>query len=207
MGENERISGHVKGAAVHELLVWYEHELGRDRLTEAVQRVPLELRSKLGLDFGRDSLGILTSRWYDSEAMFSLLDVVGTGLGAAERIAVGERAADAVIRKTLRGVYRVLFSWLATPERYASFAERLWRSYYDTGTMAVVSVGERAVCTIRDWRSHSQLGCEMNRAAAMAIYRAMGCAGVTTRREACVGEGASECRFVTTWQGRGKPPR
>lgn len=207
MGENEPISGHVKGAAVQELLIWYEHELGRARLAEAVQRVPEELRRKLDLDFARDSLGILTSRWYDSAAMFSLLDVVGMGLGPAERIAVGERAADAVIRKTLHGVYRVLFGWLATPERYASFAERLWRSYYDTGTMAVVSTDEHAVCTIRDWRSHSSLGCEMNRAAAMAIYRAMGCASVTTRRECCVGEGASECRFVTTWHGRGKPPR
>jgi hypothetical protein len=199
--------GHVKGAAVRELLAWYEHELGRPRLIEAVQSVPFEDRQRLGLDFGRESLGVLTSRWYDSAMMFRLLDTVGRGLTRAERVAIGERAADAVIRQTLHGVYRVLFGWLATPERYASFAERLWRSYYDTGTMSVVSTDEVAVCTIRDWHSHTELGCEMNRAAAMAIYRAMGCTNVSTRREACVDDGASECRYVTKWQGRGAPPR
>ena len=194
------IPGRIKGAAFREFVGWYEQELGRERLLALSREIPGEMRRALDLDPARESLGILSSRWYAADAIHALLDAILAGIDADDRRDSIGRAADAVMRATLRGVYRILFEWLATPDRYARFADRLWRSYYDCGEMHVVQeTPERAVCTIRDWHSHSPQLCDMNAAAAASIYRAMSCTGVTTQRTACVAQGASECRFVTTW--------
>jgi hypothetical protein len=196
-------AGHVKGAALREFLVWLEQTYGRERLDAIARRLPHEVHAALRLDVAGRSLGVLSSRWYPADAIHALFDVVFDGLDPDERRALVDRSADAVMAATLHGVYQVLFKWLATPERYARFAERLWSSYYDTGAMRVVQASPaRAVCTITDWRSHHPAACDMNRAAAEAIYRAMGCRGVVTVRECCVTEGARECRFVTTWDAR-----
>lgn len=192
--------GRIKGAAFREFVAWCEGELGQARLVAVARELPPGVRHELALDLGRDSLGILSSRWYDAAAMHALVEVIFMEIDAGARQDATERAADAVMRSTLRGVYRILFEWLATPERYARFADRLWRSYYDSGEMRVELVrSTAAACTIRGWRAHHPRLCELNRAAASAIYRAMGCTDVTTRREACIDEGADACRFVTTW--------
>jgi len=196
-------TGHVKGAALREFLAWLEQAYGRDRLVEIARGLPASAHAALRLDVAAASLGVLSSRWYPGDAIHRLFDRVFEGLGPAERAELVDRSADAVMAATLHGVYQVLFKWLATPERYARFADRLWRSYYDTGVMHVVQNGpDMALCTITGWRSHHPAACDMNRAAAAAIYRAMGCRGVTTVRECCVADGARECRFVTTWSSR-----
>ena len=201
----EAAPGRIKGAAFREFVAWYEQELGRAQLLTLVRAIPDDLRRGLELDPDRESLGILSSRWYRADAIHALLDAVIAGIDPDQRRESIERAADAVMRATLRGVYRILFEWLATPDRYARFADRLWRSYYDSGEMHVVQeTPERAVCTIRDWGSHSAQLCDMNAAAAGSIYRAMGCTEVVARRTSCVAQGADECRFVTTW-ARAKP--
>jgi hypothetical protein len=199
----EQDRGRIKGAAFGEFLAWYQREFGRERLAATTQVIPIHVRNELELDLNRESLGILSSRWYPSDSIQILLDVIFASIEATRRSEMMERAADAVMQATLKGVYRVLFTWLATPERYARFADRLWRSYYDSGVMQVEQSGPtRAVCTVRDWHSHHPRICDINRAAAASIYRAMGCDGVVTRRECCVSDGAAECRFVTTWAAR-----
>jgi len=192
--------GRIKGAAFREFVAWCEGELGRSRLVAVARKLPSSVREGLALELDRDSLGILSSRWYDAAPMHALVEAIFMEIDARARVDSIERAADAVMRSTLRGVYRILFAWLASPERYARFADRLWRSYYDSGEMQVELVmSTTAVCTIRGWRAHHPRLCELNRAAASAIYRAMGCTDVTTRREACIDDGAEACRFVTTW--------
>lgn len=192
--------GRIKGAAFREFVAFYEQELGRARLLALVERIPSAQRQALDLAADRESLGILSSRWYEAASIHALLDAILAGLDPDHRRESIHRAADAVMQGTLRGVYRVLFEWLATPDRYARFADRLWRSYYDSGDMHVVQeTPERAVCTIRAWASHSAQLCDMNAAAAGSIYRAMGCTDVVVARSHCVAQGASECRFVTTW--------
>lgn len=202
-------AGHVKGVALREFLVWLEQTHGRERMVAVAHGLPASARDALRLDDRLPSVGVLSSRWYPAAAIHALFDSVFAGLDASARAALVDRSADAVMAATLGGVYQVLFKWLATPERYARFADRLWRSYYDTGEMSVEQIGRhRAECTITDWRSHHPAACDMNRAAAAAIYRAMGCREVVVRRVACVAEGAAECRFVTTWSSRrGEPAR
>jgi hypothetical protein len=129
----EAAPGRIKGAAFREFVAWYEQELGRAQLLTLLRSIPDDLRRELELDPARESLGILSSRWYPADAIHALLDAIIAGIDPDRRRESIERAADAVMRATLRGVYRILFEWLATPDRYARFADRLWRSYYDSG--------------------------------------------------------------------------
>lgn len=193
-------TSHVKGSAFAEFIRWYDHERGRDVLAAQVTILPVAMQQRLGLDRTKDSLGILASRWYDAEAIGSLLDAIVADAVVDERELMARHAAQAVMQRTLRGVYRVLFQWLATPERYAGFANRLWRSYNDSGEMAVDQVtSTMAICTITDWHGHHPFMCAMCRASAEVIYTEMGCKHVTCEREQCVDDGADHCRFVTRW--------
>jgi len=149
----------------------------------------------------RDSplLGVLANAWYSSSTVHALLDELTRGLGPEERVKLADRASEAVMAATLHGIYKALFRLMATPERYAKYAPRLWTTYYDSGTVTIVLSGNRAESTIRHWSAHHPFMCELNRGAARAIYRAMGCKNVHVERIACVESGAPECRFATTW--------
>jgi hypothetical protein len=193
-------NSHLKGSAFAEFIRWYERERGRDVLAAKVSILPDDMRGRLGLDPTKDSLGILASRWYDADAIAALLDAIVADAPPDQREHMARQAAHAVMQQTLRGVYRMLFQWLATPERYAGFAERLWRSYHDGGRMAVDQVTPTmAICTITDWPGHHPFMCAMCRASAEVIYTEMGCKHVICEREQCIDDGADHCRFVTRW--------
>lgn len=192
--------GRIKGAALAAFVRWYEQDRGKDELRSRITALPGTLVLELGLDEHDGALGILASRWYDCRAIGVLLDAIVSGLNEQEVARVADTAAQAVMQQTLRGVYRMLFEWLATPERYAKHCNRLWSSYHDTGTMRVEQPEPTtAVCTISGWSGHHAVVCAMCRASAEAIYREMGCSNVTTARELCVGAGDPTCTFVTRW--------
>lgn len=195
------VHGRLKGAAFAEFVRWYASEHGNDALAERIAVLPATLQLELGLDRNEATLGILASRWYDCRAIGVLLDAIVADAGREEYLALADGASAAIMRSTLRGVYRLLFEWLATPQRYARFCDRLWRSYHDTGTMQVEHDGPtRAICTIRAWSGHHPFVCAMCRSSAEVIYREMGCRNVHTERECCVAQGAESCRFVTQWE-------
>lgn len=193
------IPGRLKGAALAAFLSWYEDEHGADALAARIAPLPATLLLELGLD-RRESLQILASRWYDCRAIGVLLDAIVADASAAEFERLANAAAQAVMGSTLRGVYQLLFSWLATPERYARHCNRLWTSYHDTGTMRIEHTRGEAVCSISNWSGHHPLLCAMCRASAEVIYREMGCERVQTLRECCVADGGQACRFVTRWR-------
>ena len=154
------------------------------------------------LDTRELTLGVLTSDWYPAEQVHALLDEIARGKSEAaiNDLAVG--ASGAIMRSTLRGLYRVLFEWMATPERYAKYAPKLWSTYYDSGEVSVELLSDRltAVAIVSNWRSHHPLMCELNRGAALEIYAAMGCRDVTNERAQCVSRGDPHCRFITRWR-------
>jgi hypothetical protein len=59
--------------------------------------------------------------------------------------------------------------------------------------------GLSADCTIHNWSGHHPFVCDMNIAAATAIYQAMGQKRVSTQRVACIAEGGPLCRYITSW--------
>jgi hypothetical protein len=95
----------------------------------------------------------------------------------------------------------VLFESMATAERYARFAPKLWQSDSDSGTLDVALTSDMlgAISTVKGWRGHHRLMCEPNRGAAVEIYAAIGCRAVTCERAVCVDRGEADCRFVTRW--------
>ena len=188
----------MKGAAFRELLRWYRNEYGTDALQDALNR--LEPQDRDSFDPSDEFLGVFTTRWYDARLVHHLIDALVEPIVVDQRSAMAHAAAHAVMNRTLRGIYRVLFDWMATPARYAKYADKLWQSYYDSGEFVVRMPDEQsAICTIRDWEAHHRFICDLNRGAAAAIYEAMGCEDVVVTRQACIEDGDAECRFRTTW--------
>ena len=187
---------------MREFLLHAEATLPRERLDAAIAR--FAGRGDHGFDRARPAFGVVASRWYDAGQLHALLDALVESLEPAARERLIQGGARAVMDATLRGIYKLLFDWMATPDRYARFAPKLWASYYDGGTFLVEPLDPHAArCTICGWHSHHPVICELNRAAAAAIYEAMGCRGVTVERQRCLGDGDACDEFITRWQPRG----
>ena len=195
--------GRVRGSAFREFVFWYGQVHGQARLDAIALASGLPLTTSR-LTLGAPALGILPSRWYPVAVVHALLDRMIEGVSIDDRRTMATEGARHVMGATLRGVYRVLFEWIATPARYARFAGRLWASYYDSGEVKVVldEDGRAAVCTVTRWAAHHPFMCELNLAAATEIYAAMGCRGVHTVRSRCVDDGDDDCCFTTRWTGR-----
>jgi len=192
--------GRIKGAAFKEFVLWYEHRVGPEAFGSRVSN--LEGWMKRELDVALPGLGIHDSTWYEARTVHRLLDLLTDGMSPGQRHAFALQGSHHVMDVTLRGVFRILFGWIATPDRYAAFGQRLWSSYYDSGDFQIVLMpeGGGAVATIRNWATHHPFICDINRGASIAIYKAMKCQDVSCIRHACVADGADECRFVTRWQ-------
>jgi len=192
-------AGRIKGAALRQFLIWYHGKVGERVFAERFAGLAPDVASRL--DAGAEALGIVASQWYDCHLIHGILDALTAGMSAAETNALTVEGSQAVMDYTLRGLYRSLFEWMANPKRYARHGRKIWSTYYDSGDFSIESdeAARQAVCTIRDWSSHHPILCDMNRGASTAIYRAMGLPNAQCVREACVGGGAGECRFVTTW--------
>ena len=189
-------SGRIKGAAFREFVRWYGEARGAPALRDAAERG----RVTALLDPDHPALGVVPSIWYEAEVVHRLLDAMTAGLSGTELRELADDGSAAVMRQTLRGVYRVLFNWMANPARYAKYGPRLWDAYYDSGVFSIQMASDRcAISRIRDWETHHPFICELNRGAARAIYGAMGCRGVRVERQACIDRGDAECRFCTTW--------
>lgn len=192
--------GRIKGAAFREFIAYYRTTYGAPELKALVEALPAVHRREL--DPNDPVLGVLTSEWYPAELVHALLDEIARGKSEAALRELTSKASVAIMRATLRGLYRMLFEWMATPERYAKYAPKLWAAYYDSGEVAVELLpdGLTALSTTRNWRSHHPVICELNCGAGVEIYGAMGCREVTNERAQCVSRGDPYCRFVTRWR-------
>lgn len=191
--------GRIKGAAFREFVAYYRATYGATALAAHVRAMPERLAQEL--DESDPVLGLLASQWYDAEVVHALLDEIARDKSEAALRELAAGASSAVMRATLRGLYRVLFEWMATPERYARYGPKLWSSYYDSGEMVteLMADGRGSIALVRNWSSHHPLICELNRGASVEIYAAMGCQDVACERAQCVSFGDPECRFITRW--------
>jgi hypothetical protein len=195
----ENLPSRAKGIAFKELLVWLDRKLGREKLVRAVARLPPEYQGIIILD--SPTFGILSSSWYPLPCVHRLLDGLTASMSRQERYLLAQEASRVVMDITLKGIYKAVVRAFVSPALYAKFATKLWQSYYDSGDFKVIIAedGQSADCTIRNWNGHHWFVCDMNIAAASAIYEAMGQTRVSTDRLSCTGEGAAFCRYVTRW--------
>lgn len=184
----------VKGAALAEFLRWYVRGHGRARL----DALPVAVRTALEID--PSGIGVVASTWYEAADIHALLDSIVAGLSPAERTALTVDGARATMEATLRGLYRLLFRTMMSPESYARRAQMLWDRYYDTGTMTKLAPEPGVHTTeIRDWGGHHAVLCDLHLESARFIYEAMACREVTVRRTGCTSKGAPFCAFEVRW--------
>jgi hypothetical protein len=190
--------GNIKGAAFREFLVYYSRSISLTRVRDAVARTGARELSPDRADFG-----ILQNTWYRAELVHAILDRLMEGFNEAELAVLAQAGANHVMGVTLRGIYKTLFSLVASPERYARHIPKLWRVHYDNGEPAVLSRGpSEHHITFMAWRSHHPLACRLNMAAALPIYQAMGCRDVHWHRTHCQSMGGSHCTCIVTWRAR-----
>lgn len=193
-----RIEGAIKGAALREFLGWYAAEQGPRTTQRVIEDLPAHLRS--WFDAKQESLGVLASIWYPADAIHALLDRMTLGMTPPERERFALEGSAAVMRSTLSGLYRTLFKILASPERYAQFAPKVWAHYYRSGSFHIDQPEPGlAVAHVRDWETHHPILCDMNRGAAIVIYENMNLSNVKVTRDACLERGDDGCQFTIRW--------
>jgi len=191
--------GRIKGFAFSEFLNWYESKYGREKVSGAVAAA--DVRHGVEFDQRRPSFGILASDWYDAAIVHTVLDELTRGHSPAELDAMAVEAAAVIMGRTLRGIYRAVFSLAVTPARYAQHVDKAWRLHYDSGypLISAPNPKEHRV-TYRDWRSHHPMICRLNMGAAGPIYGAMGCKNLRFRRLSCISDGGEQCASVIQWE-------
>jgi hypothetical protein len=192
--------GRIKGAPLADLLRAYrEHARPEDwrRVTEALRALPPGPRLQVAED--RDTLGILKGSWYPSETMHAAADAMVVGLTPAQLDQLAERLAQGITELTLRGLYRVFFKLLATPQRYCENVARLWGQSHDSGVVTARLVDANTVDTrAENWLGHHPFACHINGRIAAQIFRAMGCKQVRFERT-CLSETAGFCGQTLHW--------
>jgi hypothetical protein len=188
----------IKGAAVRELLLWYDGKYGREETARLVERVPPAL---LGMvDVSRPGLGILGASWYPTSLTHPMLDRIAAEHGHEGRDLARDANHD-VVPRMIRGIYRMAFRAVATPELYARHVSRLWRRMHTTGerTMQVRAEGE-ALSVVSGWAGHHPVLCWVTIYTMAYVFEAMGYKHWSVDRVACVGHGAPQCETILRYR-------
>lgn len=191
--------GHIKGTAALEFLVWYREEYGRDRMAAVLDRLKPADRSTF--DLQRDTLGLVPSMWYPAALVHRALDEVVRGLSLDQAEHLARRAGKAMADAKLRGLQRVLFSLIVTPEKYCKFVQRAWDLNYDNGT-----VEQRILSPtcheglVSGWRSHHPVLCDLHGELKVELYRRMGCKDIREGHRRCISRGDTVCGSTITWR-------
>ncbi len=193
--------GNVKGITIRGLLDWSRDALGEAATHRIREQLHVALPSIVhAYNPSLPHLGLAASAWYPAEVLHTLCDLASDGLSPSQRRATALSAGRALMATELRGIYKALFRLMASPERYAQHAQRLWRTHFDNGDFAVEATGAKEHRTkITGWRSHHVMVCESLEGSEPVIYETMGCRNVKRTPLACVADGAPACEWVIRW--------
>jgi len=117
-----------------------------------------------------------------------------------ERQSFAREAAKATMDQNMKGVYRLLFEALMTPERYAKRAQQLFDRFYDAGTITKEVVARNVHLTrIQGWTSHHPVLCDVMLYTGEYVYPFLGCRHVVVRRFECISRGDRICKYEVRW--------
>jgi hypothetical protein len=192
--------GRTKGMAWAEMVRTFERLYGRDKLLAALATMPKQWRE--GLDERHPTLGILDASWYFEEQRNAFFAAITRDMPLHQKQALSRAFAKAVMEQSLRGLHRMIFAVMATPERFVKHAQSLWNQHHDSGRLRMRLLSPTSVeAAVLDWPAHGTFACMTNHYSCMVTLEAMGCRDLTERR-VCVEEGASECVGVYYWRDR-----
>jgi len=173
-----------KGVVLRELAPWLVRSFSYAVVQRAFATLPAGLAS--GLDPTRPDFGALAGTWYDARIYKIVLDVVLASKPGVSRKALAREAAESMLGTTLRGIYSGLFRLMATPALYARYAQKMWDTHYDTGTVAIGHASAtEARHEVRGWAGHHPFVCELNRQSGAVVYELMGVRDVRIIAESC----------------------
>jgi hypothetical protein len=192
------VGGRVKGAAIREFVRWYEAQYGAAEVVKLAAVMPSEFRALV--DPRAPFLGLIASEWYPADGIHAVLDSMVHGKTAAERERISREGAQAVIKETLHGVYKVFFEMMVSPERYLKNAPRLFSRFFDHGVMEKQAISEREhTSVVSGWHAHHPLLCDFLLHISEYVYAAMGCKNVEVERFRCVSDGDADCAYRVRW--------
>ncbi len=193
-------AGRTKGMAWAEQIRVYERLHGRDQLLASVRAMPDRWRR--GLDEHHPALGVLDASWYLEEQRNAFFDAVIGELGPLQQQSLARAMAKAVMDRSLRGLHRMIFAIMATPERFVKHAQSLWDVHHDTGRLRLKTLSPTSLeAVVLDWPTHHLFACMINHYACLVTLEAMGCADMTERR-VCAFTERGECSGVYYWRNR-----
>jgi len=190
-----RTVARCKGTAIREIFPWLERQFGPAAVLAAVEAVPGDITP--GLDVRSPHFGALSSTWYDARIYQTVLDHLLDGVKQEALPALAHDAARSWVEQTMHGVYAKLFRMMATPALYERYVQRMWDTYYDTGTVQVRHLAPNvALHEVRNWAGHHPFVCRMNRFGGVCIYSMMGLKNVRIAHESCA---PPLCSATYTW--------
>lgn len=192
--------GRIKGAAIREFFAYLHERFGAEHTERMLGVLSPADREIFLLDL--PGLGIVSGHWYESRPIHQLCDFLVEGLTPAEEEALAREAAIEVLGVTLKGVHRAVLRAVGSPRLHARFAQRLWNTYYDHGSVTVTLRGEReSEVAYRDWDAHHPFLCQFTSASDYVVYGAMGLDDVTVEQTRCVSRGDADCAHLVGWAG------
>ena len=184
----------IKGAVIREFLLWHDVKFGHEATRDLLVDIPPELLATI--DPAQPAFGILGASWYPAALTHPMLDRLVARVGD-EGQHLAREANREVVPRMIRGVYRVLFRTVASPELYARHVPRLWRRLHTSGdrTMVIRAPGE-ALSTTTNWTGHHPTMCWMAIYTMVYVFESMGYRHSTVERLACVSHGADGCETL-----------
>ena len=134
-----------------------------------------------------------------AERMFSRSDDVSLGnpFGPFVR---GWSQSKAVMERSLRGLHRMVFAIMATPERFVKHAQSLWNMHHDSGRLELRMLSPVSLeASVLDSPVHHPFACMLNHYGCAVTLEAMGCKGLTDRR-VCAFTERGVCSGLYYWR-------
>lgn len=189
----------MKGAILAEFLRWYAARANTQSLGRLIDESPL--CRQVGFVSDDPAFGLIQSAWYPASAIHWLTDATLTPLAPSARSALLREGVDHVTERLFRGLYSVLFTLVATPDRYGRHIQRAWRQLHDSGEREVNLVGPgQAVSITRDWPAHHPVLCEIVSETTRAVFTRMKVGIVEIERSQCISRGDTMCVTKLRWQ-------
>ncbi len=184
----------TKGSTIREFLLWHDRRYGHEETAKLAEGLSPDARAMI--DPSQPALGILGATWYPTDVTHPMLDRV-MGRGPNEGRDLAQHACREVAPRMIRGVYKMLFQSVATPELYAKHIGRMWRRLHNTGdrTMILRAPGE-AVSRTENWAAHHPFACWLTIYVMGNVFEAMGFKRWSVERTSCVAHGGPRCETI-----------
>ncbi len=183
----EVVRGRMKGAAIRAAQAWFARTYGASISRALYERASPELRAIVRLD--EPGFGIIPSGWYDAQTIGELLTVLQEVVSPNDPDDFYEKLGAAVSRDNVEGIYRSLFRLVTTPESLLANVQRVWRTYFDDGTLVarVPKPGELSL-SLTAWSGHHPRLCRVVGFGLQHLLREVGWNGLVLERTACIAE-------------------